>query len=151
MGNLSDKYINAYAKQLAEEGRKLITKAFETASFDKNKTQNLHDSYGSAVYYNGKLIPNTKYLFTSRATQGRFNPYSNSLEYGRYEINEFFNKYKPHTNGFELVTAAAMFYGEILEKGTGTLKRKYRVISGIDSDMNLLASKTGGKVIDINL
>lgn len=151
MVGLSDKYINEYAKRLAENGRRLIIKAFETATFDKNKTQNLHDSYGCAVFYNGKLVPNTKYVFTSRAAQGRFNPYSGEMEYGRYEINDFFNNYKPHTDGFELVTAAAMFYGEILEKGTGRLRRKYRVISGIDGAMNELAAKTGGKVININM
>ena len=151
MGSVSDKYINEDAKRLAENGRRLLIKAFETSTFDKNKTQNLHDSYGSAVYYNGKLVPGTKFVFTSRATQGKFNSYSGELEYGRYEINEFFNNYKTHTKGFELVTAAAIFYAEILEKGTGRLRRKYRVISGIDGAMNELASKTGGTVININM
>lgn len=151
MANLKNSYINQYAKYLADEGRKLIIKAYETANFDKNKTQNLHDSYGSAVYYNGKLIPSTKHLFTSRAVGGRYNTYSGEIEYGRQEINEFFDNYKPHTKGFELVTAAAMFYAEVLEKGTGKLRRKYRVISGIGSAMDELAAKTKGRVIDINM
>lgn len=151
MASLKKRYLDQYAKYLADEGRKLIIKAYETANFDKNKTQNLHDSYGSAVYYNGKLIPSTKYLFTSRAVGGRYNTYSGEIEYGRQEINEFFDNYKPHTKGFELVTAAAMFYAEVLEKGTGKLRRKYRVISGIGSAMDELAAKTKGRVIDINM
>lgn len=149
MSKISDKYIKYYSKMLSEEGRKLVIRAFESASFDKNKTQNLHDSYGSAVYYNGTLLNDSKYVFTSRATQGRFNTYTGEMEYGRYEINDFFNNYKPHTKGFELVVVAAMFYGQILE--SGKLRRKYKVISGINSDIGLLASKLKGSVIDINL
>lgn len=151
MDGLKERYIASYAKKLAEEGRKLITKAFETANFDKNKTQNLHDSYGSAVFYNGKLVPGTKYFFTSRAVGGKYNSQSGEVDYGRSEIDNFFDTYKSSFKGFELVTAAAIFYASILEKGSGRLRRKYRVISGIDSDLMDLASKTGGKIVNINM
>lgn len=147
--NLAQKYINQYAKKLADEGRKLVIKAYETANFNKDKTQNLHDSYGCAVFYNKKLVPNTKYTFTSRAIEARYNMYTNELEHGRQEINEFFNNYKPHTDGFELVVAVAMFYGKILENGK-KLRKKYVVISGIDKDFDLLKEKVGGRVIDLN-
>lgn len=150
MAGLKERYIASYAKKLAEEGRKLITKAFETANFDKNKTQNLHDSYGSAVFYNGKEIPNTRRYVGRKAVVGKVDPQGN-LILGRAEIDNFFDTYKSSFNGFELVTAAAIFYASILEKGSGRLRRKYRVISGIDSDLMALASKTGGKIVNINM
>lgn len=150
MAGLKERYIASYAKKLAEEGRKLITKAFETANFDKNKTQNLHDSYGSAVFYNGKEIPNTRRYVGRKAVVGKVDPQGN-LMLGRAEIDNFFDTYKSSFKGFELVTAAAIFYASILEKGSGRLRRKYRVISGIDSDLMDLASKTGGKIVNINM
>ena len=53
-------YIDDLAKKLAIKGRNLIEKAYLDADYNKNKTQNLHDSYGSAVFYNGELYPNSK-------------------------------------------------------------------------------------------
>lgn len=150
MSSLKDRYVKQCAMKLAEEGGRLVRKAFQTAQFDKNQTQNLADSYGSAVYYNGKMVQGTMYLMTSRAVQGRYNYYRKELEYGRNEIVHYLNNYKPTSKGFELVTAAAMFYAKILEDGKG-LRRKYRVITGITADMDALAAKTGGKVVDINL
>ena len=41
--------------ELAEDGRKAIQTAYENRDFT-NRTYNLHDSYGSAVYYNGVLV-----------------------------------------------------------------------------------------------
>lgn len=150
MAGIVDKYIKAYASELANEGKKLIDKAYADANYDKNKTQNLHDSYGSCVFYNRKEVPNTRRYVGRKAVVGKKNP-QGELILGRAEIDNFFNTYKAHTDGFELVTAAAIFYAEILEKGKGTLRRKYRVISGLGSEMDALASKIGGKVIDINL
>lgn len=150
MSSIKDRYINMYAKQLAEEGQKLINKAFESANFNKKKTQNLHDSYGSCVFYKGKEVPNTRRYVGRKAVVGKKNP-QGELILGRAEIDRYFDTYKSHTNGFELVTAAGIFYAEILEKGKGRLKRKYRVISGLDSSIHELANRVGGKVIDINL
>lgn len=150
MSSIKDKYVSIYAKQLAEEGKKLIDEAFRSATFDKNKTQNLHDSYGSCVFYNRREVPNTRRYVGRKAVVGKKNP-QGDLILGREEIDHFFDTYKTHTDGFELVTAAAIFYAEILEKGKGKLKRKYRVISGLTNSMNQLAVKTKGKVIDINL
>ena len=150
LNSIRDYYVKQYANELAKEGKRLIDKAFETANFDKNKTQNLHDSYGSCVFYNGKEVPNTRRYVGRKATVGKKNP-QGELILGRAEIDKYFDSYKPTTRGFELVTAAAIFYAEILEKGMGTLKRKYRVISGLGSEMNALAKQTGGKVVNINL
>ena len=150
LNSIRDYYVKQYANELAKEGKRLIDKAFETANFDKHKTQNLHDSYGSCVFYNGKEVPNTRRYVGRKATVGKKNP-QGELILGRAEIDKYFDSYKPTTRGFELVTAAAIFYAEILEKGMGRLKRKYRVISGLSGEMNALAKQTGGKVVNINL
>lgn len=148
---LKDIYARKYAEALARQGEKLILKAYNTANFKKDKTQNLHDSYGSAVYYNGRYVVGTKRLFSARAKKPRFNYYTKDNQYGFEEINRYLDSYVPKTKGFVLLVAVAMFYGTFLEKGSGTLKRKYRVISGISSDMDSLAQLTGGTVRNINI
>lgn len=150
MSKIADQYIRKYANILAEEGERMIRRAFSSATFNKNKTQNLHDSYGSCVFYNGKEVPNTRRYVGRKAVVGKKDPQGN-LILGRAEIDEFFNNYKTQSKGFELITAAAIFYASILEKGKGRLKRKYRVLSGLNTAMNQLATETKGKVIDINM
>lgn len=137
---IARKVVNA----LADKGQKLIQKAFNESDYSKDKTQNLHDSYGSAVYYNGKLVPGSERYFISRAVEGRYNSTTNEIDYGRDEIESFFHNYKSKRKGFELVIAVAMFYGEILEKGSGNLRRKYKVISSVADDVEMLASKFKG-------
>lgn len=148
--NLANEYIRRYAIALAEEGKKLIDKAFATAEFDKNKTQNLHDSYGSCVFFNGKEYPNTRRYVGRKATVGKKDQQGN-LILGRAEVDDYFDRYKSNAKGFELVAVAAIFYAEILEKQKGNLKTKYRVITGMDSAIDSLAKKTGGYVKKINL
>ena len=46
----------------------------------------------------------------------------------------------------DLVVAAAMPYGVVLEKGGGGLRRKYKVISGINSEVCNLAARLNSKV-----
>lgn len=140
------RYTRKYIDELANKGGDLISSAFNKADYQKDKTQNLHDSYGSAVYLDGKLIQDTIRVLTPKATIPRYNMYEKEYQYGKEEILEFFNSYKPKTNGIELVVAAAMFYGVFLEKKSGNLKRKYKVISGINEELEQLAKKTGGKV-----
>lgn len=144
--SIYDKYKSAMARSLAEDGYELIRKAFEGSDYSHNKTQNLHDSYGSAVYYNGKLVEGSKRFMTSFAVGGKYNTYTNELEYGRSEIDSFFDNYKAKSKGFELVLAAAIFYAPILEEGRGGIKRKYRVISFIADNVDAVARKYGGKV-----
>lgn len=132
------------AASLAEEGLRLITKAYEGSDYSHNKTQNLHDSYGSCVFYNGKEMPNTRRYVGRNALVGKQDPDGN-LIFGREEIDTFFDGYKARQDGFELVMAAAIFYASDLESGIG-LKRKYRVISFIADNVSNVAKKYGGTV-----
>lgn len=138
--------IQTWIKQLSDAGYDLIRKAFLEADFDKNKTQNLRDSYGSAVYYDGRLVPGTKRFFVSKALEGKYNPYTHELETGRQEISSFLDEYKNLPGKLELVIAVAMFYGSILENGSGNLRHKYKVISSVADDIEKLASQYKGTV-----
>lgn len=137
-------YINDIAMKLAEDGYGLIVKAYLEANYNKGKTQNLHDSYGSAVYFNKALYPNTKRFFSELATTSKYDPYEDRNITGRRAIEEFFNSYVPDNDGLQLVVVVAMFYGGILERN---LRKKYKVIFMIGDDVKKLASKIKGATV----
>lgn len=149
LSGVRDRLVRQYAGYLAQKGKELIEQAYYTRDFN-NRTYNLHDSYGSCVFYNGKEVPNTRRYVGRKATVGKKNP-QGELILGRAEIDNYFDSYKPTSKGFELVTAVAMFYGEILEKGLGHLKRKYKVISGMDSELQALAKELNARIVNINV
>lgn len=148
MSSATDIYVRRYSAALAEEGGKLIRKAFDTANFRKDKTQNLHDSYGSCVFYRGREMPNTRRYVGRKALVGKVDP-QGDLVFGRAEIDGYFDGYRPSSKGFELVFAVAMFYAVELEEGIG-LRRKYRVLSGVGSDIEELARQLHGRVVNID-
>lgn len=147
---LSSRYADDLAKKLAKDGESIIKKAFEQANFDKGKTQNLHDSYGSAVYYNRKIYPNSKRFLSALATSSKYDPYDDQYITGRRAIQEFFGTYRPSTDDMQLVIAVAMFYGEIIEQGKqGGLGRKYKVIMHVGDDVIALANKIKGARVQL--
>lgn len=136
-------YVKAMVDELAEQGGKLVRAAFNTREYT-NRTFNLHDSYGSAVYYKGHLQQNSIRTMENLAKEPK-KWYGVPLR-GASEITDFLREYRGTSKGFELIVVAAMPYASILEQGEGNLKRKYKVISGIEGDMKMLASKYGGSV-----
>lgn len=176
MVNLKSRIIQQLISQLTEEGAAAIKQAYETRDW-RNRTFNLHDSYGSAVYVNGQLLKRTvRYVGEELAKSGRNVGWvwakgrsmpdykgerrleGDEIEMrGREEIMDFFSQYTPKTTGVELVIAAAMFYANILESGGGKLKHKYHVISQANGIMNDLAKKYvgstsiigGGRVLSV--
>ena len=129
--------IKALISQLADDGEKAIREAYEGREFT-NRTYNLHDSYGSAVYYNGTLVEcSIRYVGAEMAEEDE--------RYGRNEVNDFFANYRPkNRKGIDLVIVAAMFYADILEEGKGRLKRKYKVIAEGEDYMKNLATHFRG-------
>lgn len=74
--NLEDEVI----KYLTEQGEQIIKKAYTQRNW-KNRSHNLHDSYGSAVFRNGNLLRNTiRYV----SSEPKANPYKNDKELGDY-------------------------------------------------------------------
>ena len=158
--------IKALISQLANDGEKAIREAYEGREFT-NRTYNLHDSYGSAVYYNGNLVKSSiRYVGAEMAKEvdwrsqgwiwkgGRTMPdfrgkrrLNNDEVFmnGREEVMDFFSHYKPkNRKGIDLVIIAAMFYADILEEGKGKLKRKYKVISEGEDYMKNVATHFRG-------
>lgn len=135
-------YIGRMAKELAKDARDAVHVALETNEF-QNRTGNLEDSYGAAVYYEGRMIEGTQYTLTPHATESK-NWYGRKLS-GHNEIVRYLRTYRPRTKGLSMIVVAAMPYGEILEKGQGNLYRKYKVITGANAFMRQLAQKWAGK------
>ena len=166
MVNLKSRIIQQLISQLTEEGAAAIKQAYETRDW-RNRTFNLHDSYGSAVYVNGQLLKRTvRYVGEELVKPEKerdmgwvWNKGRSMADYrgnrrlpgdavmmrGREEVMDFFSQYTPKTKGIELVIAAAMFYANILEKGGGNLSHKFHVISQANGIMNGLARKYNGR------
>lgn len=149
LSGVRDRLVKQYSNYLAQKGKELIEQAYYTRDFN-NRTYNLHDSYGSCVFYSGKEVPGTRRYIGKVATKRKVNRDGEPV-LGREEIDSYFDSYKTTYKGFELVTAVAMFYGEILEKGFGHLKRKYKVISGMDSELQALAKELNARIVNINV
>lgn len=142
MGNVYNYFMGQLIDKLTADGEKLVKRAYETRTF-QNRTYNLHDSYGSAVYVNGKLVKSSiRYAGSKQAKDGKV--FGDELIEGRFEIDAFFNWFKPGTKGVDLVVIATMPYANILEKGAG-LRRKYLVISGARDLMNTVAYSYNGR------
>lgn len=166
--NLKDRFLNQLIDELTSEGYTAILQAYYTRDFT-NRTYNLHDSYGSAVYYNGRLIKKSiRYVGAEKYSTGIYTgwewmnsrsvPNFRGVRYmkgdqidmtGREEVMDFFSQYTPPKKGLQLVVIAAMWYANVLEKGGGNLRRKYRVISGARTIMDELAAKYGGTVSEV--
>ena len=81
-----------------------------------HRTRNLHDSYASAVYVNGRLIDSSiRYVggFLSREVD------PTTKKTGRETVNDYLRSHKfgATNNEIVLVVVAAMFYTGILEGG----------------------------------
>lgn len=133
-------------KELTDLGQEMANKAIQEGSRGyKNDLYNLHDSIGSAVYHNGKLIKSSiRFADTRKKSKGE----AREGYTGREAIREFFEVNQTITtrNALHLMIVAAMPYAEYLEKGTFTFsdkKRKIQVISQITSDLESRMHKYG--------
>lgn len=147
---------------LTRKGEELMWDAYYGRSFN-NRLYNLHDSYGSAVFFRGRVIKSTiRYLGAEQAKLGIYKGWTWNKQRsmpdfrgerrqrgdeiqmrGRDEVMEFFQKYTPKTMGLHVVIVAAMFYANILESGVG-LRRKYKVISGATTAVAQFAQEIRG-------
>lgn len=125
--SLKKQSIDKTTDDLALIGKTLLPKAFDESTYT-NRTYNLSDSYGWAVYYNG-VLKRKGFLLNQVASE----PHASGKD-GRQEVEDFFNSYSANSRGHELIFVAAMFYAGILESGVG-LSTKYVVISSIKDDL----------------
>ena len=137
---IKDRVMKLMVDELTMYGEMVIKEAFETANFNKKRTQNLRDSYASAVFYEGKMVNGTLKTLGSPLALVDKTWYGRKVR-GRNEATRFLrNDYKPTGRGLSLVAIAAMPYREVLE-----LKYKYRVISGANWMMRSLAHTFSSK------
>lgn len=169
-----NRYVRQLVDELAEWGHKAIIRAYQKKDWH-NRTYNLHDSYASAVYVEGKLQQRT-IRFVGEEMHSHDTEFHEAGQYsvrrhdlldpdrqgdrygdgdtlytnGRDEAISFLRQYVPNTSGVQLVVIAAMFYADILERGGGNLKRKYHVIADANSTLEQLARSLGGDVRPIS-
>lgn len=147
---IAKKYINILIDSLFKDGMDIINKAKETKEAN-NRSNNMEDAFGCAVYYRGKLVKRG-YANPTPLSKGMHNgwdKYGIPPDTGRGYLNDFFGNFKPSSNGMYLVCVNAVFYAPILEDGKGFGNVKYRIITQTDYLFDSLASKYKGKVINL--
>ena len=168
-----NRYVRQLVDELAEWGHNAIIRAYNKRDWH-NQTYNLHDSYASAVYVEGKLQQRSirfvgeemsgldshytgrdysvkRHDFLDPDRKGyRYRDTDPIYTNGRDEAIAFLRSYVPNTSGVQLVVIAAMFYADILERGGGNLRRKYHVIADANTTLEQLARSLGGDVRPIN-
>lgn len=144
MGKLKDIAIRELVNMLTEDGQNVINACVQEATYT-HRSKNLYDSYGYCVYLNGKVCK-MGFLSVSPEAKEPKSWYGKKIT-GRSEIKKFFENEYSATNGIlELVVAATMPYGTILENGSGRVKHKYKVISMSYDKLQQLKTKYGGYV-----
>lgn len=119
------KFVTDVVNALKTLGYYAMLDAYKKREF-KHRTRNLHDSYGSAVFVNGRLWLNSK-RYLGGIYSRKVDP--NTKKTGRETLDEFFNTAKIEGKKDEavLVVVAAMYYAEYLEDGT--YGGKYKLLS----------------------
>ena len=138
--------VNRLVNQLEQEGYRILRECEQERTYT-HQTQNLYDSYGFGVYYNGSLL-RKGFLSPSKTAEVSKSWYGVSVE-GREQIENFLNReYKP-SKGIDLVIAAAMPYAHALENASSGQHQKYRVISMSYNKLSRLKSQAKGSVVSI--
>ena len=121
-------------QKMAKLGYDAIMYAYNHRGF-QHKTRNLHDSFGSAVYYNGTLIESS-----IRYVGGELSKKDDPLtkKSGRETLNEFFRRshFGRAKGEMVLVCVAAMYYTKYLEEGRHRGGYKIQVISAARDYVN---------------
>lgn len=152
------RYKNEILNQIVTDFENRLEKAAQTflektlsqvghgGSSYENDTMNLYDSYGYAIFYDGKLLRSS--TTPGVATKPRL-WYGNQY-FGSEILRQAFagGDYKPSENkGYVVVFGALMPYGSILEEGGGNLKRKYKVIIFMEDEARKFGESVGLKNI----
>lgn len=117
----------ATIEAMAKLGYDALMYAYKRRDFN-HQTRNLHDSYGSAVYYNGQLIPSSIRYIGGELSR-KADPKTKMT--GRQTLDDFFKRshYGRAKGEMVLVCVAAMYYTKFLEEGSHGGGYKIQVIS----------------------
>ncbi len=135
--------ISKLIDSLAKDGERILAECEKERTY-QHQTKNLYDSYGYGVYVHGKLEKSGFLSASPLASKAKV--FDGEKIKGREEIEEFLRSGYSPQGGIDLVIAAAMPYGKILEEGSGRLHHKYKVISMAHDKLKRIAGKYGGNV-----
>ena len=142
---------------LAREGERIVTEANRSAEA-QNRSGNMADAYGYAVYLNGRMMRKgyANDTPTSDVPHKGWDKHGIPSDTGRGYLDSFFESYIAPERGYHLVVVNAAYYSRILEEGAQARPRrqiatKYRIISQMTDEMDGLASKYHGEMTTINL
>lgn len=161
MGKLEDLYINRMREYLKRQAMQIINNA-RLSKETGDETFAQYDSYGALIFYNGGLVysfiadPSKKIgnqHFFIEASNDKENqekhrgwekggiPEGTGTDWAKLLRNEIKGgAWNIPKKGFCLVVFNAAFYSGKQERGAG-LKRKYRILSMVASDMKKLESQ----------
>lgn len=117
-GEVKDAMIQDIVTSLASIAWKVALKAYRQHTY-KNRTYNLHDSYGSAVYLNGMLVKDSiRYIeraFFKKESRHYHTPVG--AETGRKALHRFLEQIvTPHKSDYiTVVIVASMWYAKMVE------------------------------------
>lgn len=129
-GNIKDYIMRDIAQSLASIGWKVALEAYRQHTYT-NRTYNLHDSYGSAVFIEGKLVEGS-IRYVERAMSKKEDRHGHSISEsrtGRQALHRFFENSHwivRKKDQITVVVAAAMWYADIVEsKGYVVLDEQF--------------------------
>ena len=129
---------------LEKEGKRILAECEQERTYT-HLTQNLYDSYGYGVYYNGKL-QRKGFLSASETATETKDWYGVEIS-GRGQIENFLMSEYKAPKGIELVIVAAMPYAEVLENASSGQHQKYKVISMSYNKLKDLSSQVKGSSV----
>ena len=146
MTKVKDTIVEKVIDTLEKEGQRILRECERERTYT-HQTQNLYDSYGFGVYYNGKL--QRKGFLSSSPTATKTKKWYGVDVEGREQIENFLkSEYKP-TSGIDLVIAAAMPYAHALENASSGQHQKYKVISMSYDKLMGLRQQISGSIVSI--
>lgn len=130
---LWDDAIQDKTQTLIQYATQTLRNAYLESEF-YDRTLNLKDSYVWGVYFEGRLIEHG-FIGDEEATRKIRRTGDGELISGRDEAEKFIKNYTPKLiDGWEVVFAATIYYGQYLEMGTAR-NSQYVVISSIFDDL----------------
>lgn len=139
--------LGKYLDEIEGDAKRIVKKAADSKEA-KNRSFNMMDAYGYAIYFNGKQMRHgyASDITMSKGIHKGWAKHSIPADDGRGYLDQFFKEYTPKSKGIELVVVNAIYYASILEAGKGFGGATFRIISQIESDMDTLKQKHGGRV-----
>lgn len=116
-GAVKDAIMRDLTQAFTTLGYKAAMEAYRGKTYT-NRTFNLHDSYGSAVYLNGVLVEDSiRYVNRSRSTRADRHGRNQGGKTGREALNNFFRTawVVRKQDNFTILVAAAMWYAKMVE------------------------------------